>query len=64
MYALTFNESGLPQGSTWYVNLSNGMTALAQRRNSDSRDDEIENLKKIIGDPSLVIDTFKNRSRE
>lgn len=25
MYALTFNESGLPQGSTWYVNLSNGM---------------------------------------
>ena len=39
-----------------------GKTALAQRRNSDSRDDdEIENLKKIIGDQSLVIDTFKKR---
>ena len=33
-----------------------GKTALAQRRNSDSRDDEIENLKKIIGDQSLVIE--------
>ena len=41
-----------------------GKTALAQRRNSDSRDDEIENLKKIIGDQSLVIDAFKKRSRE
>ena len=41
-----------------------GKTVLAQRRNSDSRDDEIENLKKIIGDQSLVIDTFKKRSRE
>ena len=41
-----------------------GKSALSQRRNSDSRDDEIENLKKIIGDQSLVIDAFKKRSRE
>ena len=27
-----------------------GKTALAQRRNSDSRDKEIQDLKKIIGD--------------
>ena len=37
-----------------------GKTALAQRRNSDSRDEEIQDLKKIIGDQSLVIDAFKN----
>ena len=36
-----------------------GKSALAQRRNSDSRDEEIEDLKKIIGDQSLVIDAFK-----
>ncbi len=36
---------------------------MAQRRNSDSRDGEIEDLKKIIGDQSLVIDVFKKASR-
>ena len=40
-----------------------GNTALAQRRNSDSRDEEINDLKKIIGDQSLGIDAFKKRSR-
>ena len=25
-YTVTFTESGLPSGSTWYVNLSNGQT--------------------------------------
>ena len=25
LYEVTFNESGLPSGTTWYVNLSNGM---------------------------------------
>ena len=39
-------------------------SALSQKRNSDSRDDEIENLKNIVGDQSLVIDAFKKRSRE
>ena len=38
-----------------------GKTAPAQRRNSDSRDEEIQDLKKIIGDQSLVIDAFKKR---
>ena len=38
-----------------------GKSALARRRNSDSRDEEIEDLKKIIGDRSLVIDAFKKR---
>jgi hypothetical protein len=37
---------------------------MAQRKNSDSRDEEIQELKKIIGDQSLVIDAFKKRSRE
>jgi transposase-like protein len=41
-----------------------GKAALTQRRNSDSRDEEINDLKKIIGDQSLVIDAFKKRSRE
>ena len=41
-----------------------GKSALAQGRNSDSRDEEIRDLKKIIGDQSLVIDAFKKRSRE
>ena len=41
-----------------------GKTALSQRRNFDSRDKEIEDLKKIIGDQSLVIDAFKKRSRK
>ena len=34
-------------------------SALAQRGNSDSRNEEIEDLKKIIGDQNLVIDAFK-----
>ena len=38
-----------------------GKSALAQRRDSDSRDEEIQDLKKIIGDQSLVIDAFKKR---
>ena len=41
-----------------------GRAAVVQGRNSDSRDEENEDLKKIIGDQSLVIDAFKNRSRE
>ena len=41
-----------------------GKAALAQRKNSDSRDEEIQDLKKIIGDQSFVIDAFKKRSRE
>ena len=36
-----------------------GKSALAQRSNSGSRDKESEDLKKIIGDQSLVIDSFK-----
>lgn len=43
--------------------LQGGKTALAQHRHSDSRDEEIEDLKKIIGDQSLVIDAFKKRLR-
>ena len=38
-----------------------GKAAVDQGRNSDSRDEKIENLKKIIGDQSLVIDAFKRR---
>jgi len=41
--------------------IQGGKAALAQRGNSDSRDDEIADLKKIIGDQSLVIDAFKKR---
>jgi transposase-like protein len=41
--------------------IQGGKSALAQRRNSDSRDEEIQDLKKIIGDQSLVIDAFKKR---
>ena len=44
--------------------IQGGKSALAQGRNSDSRDEEIEDLKKIIRDQSLVIDAFKKRSRE
>ena len=39
--------------------IQGGKAALAQRRNSDSRDEEIEDLKEIIGDQKLVIDAFK-----
>lgn len=41
-----------------------GKSALAQGRNYDSKDEEIEDLKKIICDQSLVTDAFKKRSRE
>ena len=41
--------------------IQGGKSALAKRRNFDSRDEEIKNLKKIIGDQSLVIDAFKKR---
>jgi hypothetical protein len=41
-----------------------GKLALALGKNSDSRDEDIQDLKKIIGDQSLVIDAFKKRSRE
>ena len=44
--------------------IQGGKSALAKMRNSDSRDEEINDLKKIIGDQSLVIDAFKKRSRE
>ncbi len=39
--------------------IQGGKSALDQRRNSDSRYEEIEDLNKIIGDQSLVIDAFK-----
>ena len=44
--------------------IQGGKSAPAQRRNSDARDEETEDLKKIIGDQSLVIDAFKKRLRE
>ena len=43
--------------------IQGGKSVMAQRRNSDSRDKEIEDLKKIIGDQSLVIDAFKKGSK-
>ena len=44
--------------------IQGGRSTRAQRRNSNTRDEEIEDLKKIIGDQSLVIDAFKKRLRE
>jgi transposase-like protein len=41
--------------------IQGGKSAVAQRRNSDSRDKEIEDLNKIIGNQSLVIDAFKKK---
>ena len=41
--------------------IQGGKAALAQRKNSDSRDEEVQDLKKIIGYQSLVIDVFKKR---
>lgn len=53
------------QLSKWRAQfIQGGKSTLAQRRNSDSRDEEIEDLKKILGDQSPVIDAFKKRSRE
>ena len=45
----------------WEQFILGGKAALAQRKNSNSRDEEINDLKKIIGDQSLVIDAFKKR---
>ena len=39
--------------------IQGGKSAPSQRRNSHSKDEEIEDLMKIIGDQSLVIDVFK-----
>ena len=39
-----------------------GKSPLSQRRNSDTRNVEIQDLKKIIGDQSLVIDTFEKKA--
>ncbi|MGP6208028.1 IS3 family transposase [Cuniculiplasma sp. SKW3] len=41
-----------------------GKAVLAQRRNSDLRNEEINDLKKTIRNQSLDIDDFKKRSRE
>ena len=38
-----------------------GKSALSQKRNSDSRDEEIEDLKKIIGDQSEAIQVQGNK---
>jgi len=43
--------------------IQGGKAALSRNRNSDTRDREIEDLKKIIGDQSLVIDAFKKTLR-
>ena len=39
--------------------LEGGKDALSHYRKGDEREEEIENLKKIIGEQSLVIDAFK-----
>jgi len=41
--------------------IQGGKSALAKSRNSDTRDSEIEDLKKIVGEQSLVINAFKKR---
>ena len=38
--------------------IKSGKSTLVQRRNTDSRDRENEDLKKIIGDQRLMIDAF------
>lgn len=48
----------LVQISKFAEKFTKGKSALAQRRNSHSRGEEIENLKKIISDQLLVIDAF------
>ena len=42
--------------------MQGGRQALAQRRNSENRDKEMQDLKKIIGDQSLVIEVLKKAS--
>ena len=46
--------------SKWKGQFIQRRKALIQRGNSDSRDEEIKDLKKIVGDLSLVIDALKN----
>lgn len=41
--------------------IQGGKSALAKSRNSDTRDSEIEDLKKIVGEQSMVIEAFKKR---
>ena len=41
--------------------LEGGKDAISHYRKGDEREEEIENLKKIIGEQSLVIDAFKKR---
>ncbi|MEM3828121.1 MAG: transposase [Nitrososphaeria archaeon] len=41
--------------------LEGGKEALSRNRRGDEREEEIESLKKIIGEQSLVIDAFKKR---
>ena len=41
--------------------LEGGKDALSRNRRGDEREEEIENLKRIIGEQSLVIDAFKKR---
>ncbi len=43
--------------------IQGGKSALNRRGNSDSRDEEIEDFKKIIGGQSLVIDALKKGSK-
>ncbi|MEM4067601.1 MAG: hypothetical protein QXV17_12170 [Candidatus Micrarchaeaceae archaeon] len=41
--------------------LEGGKDALSRNRRGDEKEEEMENLKKIIGEQSLVIDAFKKR---
>ncbi|MEM3193137.1 MAG: transposase [Nitrososphaerota archaeon] len=41
--------------------LEGGKEALSRNRRGNEREEEIESLKKIIGEQSLVIDAFKKR---
>ena len=41
-----------------------GKSALTQRRNSDSRDEETQDLKKIIGDQFNTVRSIMEKSRE
>lgn len=41
--------------------LEGGKTALAQSGNKDTRDMEIDELKRLVGDQALVIQAFKKR---
>ncbi len=41
--------------------LEGGKDTLSRNRKADEREEEIENLKRIIGEQSIVIDAFKKR---